>query len=217
LASATPGTLVKSARERLEIISAYHQTGSYRAAAALCGTTHKTVRRVIERQRPGGVRPPPKPRPKNTDAVRDLVAGRVHATDGRISAKRLLGPARAAGYEGSARNLRRLVAAEKRRHRLARRVYRPWVPAPGGHLVIDWTPSGGLQIFGAVLAWSRYRFVRFAADQRRETTLGHLAECLEEIGGVPAVVLSDRMACLRATEVAGLVVPHPAHLRLAAH
>jgi hypothetical protein len=62
LATATPRTLVKSAKERLEIISAYQQTGSYRAAAALCGTT---VRRVIERQRAGGVRPPRPPRPKN--------------------------------------------------------------------------------------------------------------------------------------------------------
>lgn len=168
MATATPGTLVRSARERLEIISAYQQTGSYRAAAALCGTTHKTVRRVIERQRAGGVRSPRPPRPKNTDAVRELVADRVRSSDGRISAKRLLGPARAAGYAGSARNLRRLVAAEKRGHRLKRRIYRPWLPAPGGHLVIDWTPAGGLQLFGAVLAWSRYRFVRFAADQRRE-------------------------------------------------
>jgi hypothetical protein len=42
------GGAVKSARERLEIISAYQQTGSYRAAATLSGTTHKTVRRVVE-------------------------------------------------------------------------------------------------------------------------------------------------------------------------
>jgi hypothetical protein len=38
---------------------------------------------------------------------------------------------------------------------------------PGQHLVIDWTPvMGGLHMFCAVLAWSRYRFVRFARDQR---------------------------------------------------
>jgi transposase len=199
-----PGAAVKSARERMQIVSAYNELGSYRAAAKLCGTTHKTVRRVLERQRVGGV-PPPRPRrQKNTDQVADLVAERVRVTDGRISAKRLLPVARAAGYSGSARNLRRLVAEAKARHRRDRRVYRPWVPVPGGHLVIDWTPAGGLQMFGAVLAWCRYRFVRFAADQRRATTLRLVAECLEEIGGVPGVVLSDRMAGLRATEVAGL-------------
>jgi hypothetical protein len=33
--------LVKSARERLDIVNAYAELGSYRAAAELCGTTHK--------------------------------------------------------------------------------------------------------------------------------------------------------------------------------
>jgi hypothetical protein len=76
--------------------------------------------------------PPRKERPKNTDEVADLVAERVRVSDGRISAKRLLPVARAAGYAGSARNLRRLVADAKARHRTSRRVYRPWVPSPAG-------------------------------------------------------------------------------------
>ena len=201
----------------MQIVSAYNELGSYRAAAKACGTTPKTVRRVVERQRAGGLAPPRTQRDKNTDAVLDMVGERVRASDGRISAKRLLPVARAAGYAGSARNLRRVVAEAKSRHRRERRVYRPWVPAPGGHLMIDWTPAGGLQMFGAVLAWCRYRFVRFAADQRRATTLRLLGECLEEIGGVPSVVLSDRMAGLRASEVAGLVVPHPDYVRFSAH
>lgn len=33
----------------MSIISAYQQVGTYRGAAVLCGTTHKTVKRVIER------------------------------------------------------------------------------------------------------------------------------------------------------------------------
>jgi Homeodomain-like domain len=45
--------LVKSAREQLDIVNAYAELGSYRAAAELCGTTHKTVRRIIERHRQG--------------------------------------------------------------------------------------------------------------------------------------------------------------------
>ena len=40
---------MKSARDRMSIISAYQQVGTYRGAAAVCGTTHKTVKRVIER------------------------------------------------------------------------------------------------------------------------------------------------------------------------
>jgi transposase len=50
-------------------------------------------------------------------------------------------------------------------------------------LVIDWGSEGGLHIFCVVLAWSRYRFVRFATDERAQTTFALLAECFEELGG----------------------------------
>lgn len=83
--------------------------------------------------------------------------------------------------------------------------------------MIDWGTEAGWQVFCAVLAWSRVRFVRFARDQRRETTLGLLAECLEALGGVPKVVLADRMACLKAGIVANVVVPHPDYVRFATH
>lgn len=166
---------MKSPRERMDIVAAFRDLGSLRAAAALCGTTHKTVRRVLERQRQGP--PPPRPaRPRNIDLVRDVVRERVAATDGRISAKRILPLARAAGYAGSARNFRRLVRELKDEWRRRRRVYRPWLPTPGEHLAIDWGQEGPLHIFSAVLVWSRIRFVRFALDERRETTLRLLAE-----------------------------------------
>jgi transposase len=106
------GALLKSARERMNIISAYRQAGSYRGAAELCGTTHKTVKRVIERAEAGGP-PPPEPRPRNVDAFTELVATRVEKSKGKMSAKRMLRIARAAGYQGSARNFRRLVAEQK--------------------------------------------------------------------------------------------------------
>jgi len=210
---------LKNTREQLDILNAYRELGSYRAAARLCRTTDKTVKRVVQRVEAGG---PHERRPRrlvsNTESVKTVIEKKVKDTDGMISAKRLLPVVRAAGYGGSARNLRRAVAEAKARWRRQRRLYRPWVPVPGQHLVIDWTPvKGGLQMFCAVLAWSRYRFVRFARDERRETTLRLLAECVEELGGVPAVVLSDRMGCLRAGIVANQVVPHPEYVRLAAH
>lgn len=206
---------MKSARAQLDILSAYRELGSYRAAATLCGTTHKTVRRVVERVgRPAAERPP---RPKSTDPYRELIAERVKATDGRISAKRLLPLVRAEGYSGSARHLRRAVAQAKAAWKTARRVYRPWQPVAGEHLVIDWGSEGGLHVFCAVLAWSRVRFVRFAADERQATTLALLAECFEEIGGVPAVVLADRMGCLKGGIVANVVVPAPGYVAFAAH
>jgi hypothetical protein len=102
---------------------------------------------------------------RNTDAFRDLVVDRVDATRGRISAKRLLPIARAAGYCGSSRNFRRLVAEVKADWRRQHRVFRSWVHAPGEHLVIDWAEVGRWKIFCAALGWSRVRFVRFAFDQ----------------------------------------------------
>lgn len=68
-----------------------------------------------------------------------------------------------------------------------------------------------------MLAWSRVRFVRFAADESQATTLRLLAECFETLGGVPAVVLADRMGCLRGGVVANVVVPAPGYARFAAH
>ena len=97
----------------MDVIAAYQQVGSFRGAAAICGTTHKTVKRVIAAHEAGGARAERVQRPRNYDEVRELVAAKVKATSGRISAKRLLPQARAAGYAGSARNFRRLVAEAK--------------------------------------------------------------------------------------------------------
>ncbi len=202
----------------MDIISAYCEVGTYRGAAALSGTTPKTVKRVIARHEAGGGAPERSPRERNFDVVAGLVAERVGKTQGRISAKRLLPAARAAGYGGSPRNFRRLVAARKllwrRDHHRGRR---PAVWSPGEHLVIDWGSEGGLHVFCAVLAWSRFRFVRFAADERAETTLALLAECFEVLGGVPGKVLADRMGCLKGGVVANVVVPTAEYLRFAAH
>jgi hypothetical protein len=113
---------LKTARDELDIINACEETGSLRAAALLCGTTHKTVGRVLERraagQRPGRRRTP---RPGLADEFIDLIFGRVRATGGRITAKPLLPLVRAAGYRGSARTLRRAVAGQKARWKHVRR------------------------------------------------------------------------------------------------
>ncbi len=73
---------------------------------------------MIERAEAGG--PPPRAtRPHCYDAVTDLVAVRSDKPHGKISAKRLLPIARAAGYQGSDRNSRRLVAEQKVLWRIA--------------------------------------------------------------------------------------------------
>jgi transposase len=173
---------------------------------------------VIARHEWGGAPPARVPRGHNYDAVVDLVAERVERSKGRITAKRLLPAARAAGYEGSARNFRRLVSARKTLWRNDnRRGRRPAVWSPGEHLVIDWGVLGGLHVFCAVLAWCRVRFVRFADNERADTTLALLAECFDHLGGVPGVVLADRMGCLKGGVVANRVVPTAQYVRFASH
>jgi hypothetical protein len=72
-------------------------------------------------------------------------------------------------------------------------------------------------VFCAVLAFSRWRFVRLAADQKATTTMAMIAEALAVIGGVPAKVLADRMGCLKGGVVANVVVPTPDYVRFATH
>ena len=202
----------------MDIVAAFEQVGTYRGAAALCGTTHRTVKRKVLAAAAGGIEEEGRaPVARNTDAVRALIEEKVRATDGRISAKRLLPAARAAGYAGSDRNFRRAVAAVKKQWARQRRIYRPWVPVPGEHLVIDWCTEGGWQVFCAVLPWSRWRFVRVARDQKADTTMRLLAECFEEMGGSPKVVLTDRMGCLKGGVVANVMIPTPDFVRFATH
>src|SRR5882757_4230054 len=169
----------------MDIIAVYREVGSYRGAADICGTTHKTVKRVIAKAEAGGQLVKARPVPvHNYDSVADLVATRVQTSQGRISAKRLLPIAVSAGYGGSPRNFRRLVAAQKALWRRDNhRGRRPAVWSPGEYLVIDWaTVGGGLHLFCAVLAWSRWRFVAFAADEKATTTLALMAQALAAAG-----------------------------------
>ena len=206
-----------SARKQLDIVTAYREVGTYRGAAEMCGVTHKTVSRVVQRAEAAEQRAA---RRRNYESVRMLVATKIEDTKGKISAKRLLPAARAAGYQGSDRTFRRLVATARSKSRqvpVRERSRRPAVWAPGEHLVIDWGVLNGLHVFCAVLAWSRVRFVRFADNERADTTLALLAECFQVLGGVPKVVLADRMGCLKAGVVADLVVPTPDYVRFATH
>ncbi|MGA9872921.1 MAG: IS21 family transposase, partial [Rhodococcus sp. (in: high G+C Gram-positive bacteria)] len=212
---------MKSARDRMDIISTYNQVGSYRAAAELCGTTHKTVKRTVERfeaEQAGHTPADRVEREHNYDAVAELICERVEKSQGRISTKRILPIARTAGYDGSDRNFRRLVAEEKAKWRTEHhRGRRPAVWAPGDYLVIDWATVGGLHLFCAVMAYSRWRFVAFATDEKATTTMALIAEAFAAVGGVPAKVLADRMACLKGGVVANVVIPTPDYVRFATH
>lgn len=212
-----------TARKTMDVVAAFRDVGTYRGAAEICGVDPKTVKRKVLAHEAGQLdeqRADRAPVPKNTDVARTLVAQRVDATYAKVTAKRLLVEARAVGYVGSARNFRRLVAEEKKRWRSANgRQRRPAVWTPGDTVVIDWgsIPGTGVHVFCAVLAWSRIRFVRYARDETAATTFAMLAECFETLGGVPAKVLADRMGCLKAGTVAGVVIPTPDYVRFATH
>ncbi len=212
-----------TARKTMDVVVAFRDVGTYRGAAEICGVDPKTVKRKVLAHEAGQLeehRVSRAPVPRNTDVARALVAKRVDATNAKITAKRLLVEARAVGYAGSARNFRRLVAAEKKKWRARNgRQRRPAVWTPGDTLVIDWgsLPGTGVHVFCAVLAWSRIRFVRYARDETAATTFAMLAECFEMLGGVPAKVLADRMGCLKAGTVAGVVIPTPDYVRFATH
>ena len=67
----------------MDIIAAYREMGTYRGAAVMCGTTHKTVKRIIERQQAGGKAPSREPRAHNYDSCAELVTEKVAATHGK--------------------------------------------------------------------------------------------------------------------------------------
>ena len=201
----------------MDMHAVYREVGSYRAAAEICGTTPKTVKRSVLAALAAEKGEHPMVE-HNYDAVRDVVIERVARTKGKMSAKRLLPVVRAAGYEGSARNFRRLVAEVKDEWRATNhRGRRPGIWSPGDVLVFDWGEIGPLFVFCAVMAWSRVRFVSFADNLGAESTMTALARCFEYLGAVPQTALTDRMGCLKGDTVAGLVIPTPAYVRFATH
>ena len=144
------GTPLLLARKQLNTVTAYSEVRTYRGAAQMCGVTHKTVSRVVNRAEAAEQRAA---RRRNYEGVRSLVAAKIEHTSG----KRLLPEAKAAGYEGSGRNFRRLVAQERSKYRQGQALAgarRPAAWSPGEHLVIDWGVLNGLHVFCAVLAWS---------------------------------------------------------------
>jgi transposase len=214
-----------SMRERLAMVNLYEELGSYRAVAALVGCDHKTVKAWLEREKTGQTAP--KPRPKVTDAFLPLIRAKVEATQGKIRSRPLLRVLRAAGYSAGIRTLQRALKQVRQEWaREHRRIYRPWVSAPGEFLLVDWgevgivpTPAGERKLlcFCAVLGWSRWKYVRFFTGQRFPVLAQGLAGCFEALGGIPANVLFDDPKTVTVGFVAGAAVLNPQLVRLATY
>ncbi len=166
-------------------------------------------------------------RARATDPYLVLIRERVDRTEGRVKGKRLLKLLRAAGYGASLRTLQRALRVERRSwQQRQRRVYRPWVSAPGDFLIVDWGEVGRvataagerrLYCFCAVLGWSRWRYVRFFTCQRFQVLAQGLASCFEALRGVPAHVMFDNPKTVTVDFVAGVSVLNAELVRLATH
>ncbi|MGI8593682.1 MAG: IS21 family transposase [Solirubrobacteraceae bacterium] len=202
----------------------------YRAVASILGCDHKTVKRYVEQAGARGQLAPVRQRARITDEFADLIRERVEMTRGKVTSKSLHRTLRAAGYEGSARSLRRALAAERDAYRARMaaegRVFRPWVSAPGEWLLCDWGSAGKvataagprpLSFFCSVLGYSRQRQITFSACERFPALAIGLASNLEQIGGVPHKVLFDNPRTVCVGDVAGAHVLNPDLVRLAAH
>jgi hypothetical protein len=73
---------LKSDGELMEILNAYDLTGSYRAAAELCGCSHHTVKKAVEDRNAG--LPPATRRARMIDGWRDVLEGWVADSKGKI-------------------------------------------------------------------------------------------------------------------------------------
>jgi len=212
--------------ERLAVVNLYEELGTYRAVAAVVGCDHKTVKAWLERSRRGPAAAVVA-RGRATDPYLGLIRERVDTTQGRVKAKRLLKLLRAAGYRASLRTLQRALRVEKRSwQQRQRRIYRPWVSAPGDFLIVDWGEVGSistaagqrkLYCFCAVLGWSRWRYVRFFTCQRFQILAQGLAACFEAVGGIPAHVMFDNPKTVTVDFVAGASVLNAELVRLATH
>ena len=78
-----PGSSIEACVGTNEYRCCLTEVGTYRGAAEICGTTHKTVKRVIERAEAGEAAVVVRAeRPRNYDAVTDMVTKRVEVVGG---------------------------------------------------------------------------------------------------------------------------------------
>ena len=114
----------------MEILNAYDLTGSYRAAAELCGCSHHTVKKAVEDRNAG--LPPATRRARMIDGWRDVLEGWVADSKGKIRGDKAHERLLKLGYTGTDRTTRRALAEIKAQWRLGNtRVHRPWITEPG--------------------------------------------------------------------------------------
>lgn len=180
---------MKSEGELMEMLNAYDLTGSYRAAAELCGCSHHTVKNAVA-DRDRGVAPAVR-RARIIDDWRDVLEGWVADSKGKIRADKAHERLERLGYAGSERTTRRAVAEAKTLWRLGHtRVHRPWITEPGLWLQYDFGDGplvGGRKVvlLAAMVAWCRFRVVIALRGRTAPSVFAGLDRVFRIINGAP--------------------------------
>jgi hypothetical protein len=194
----------------MEILNAYDLTGSYRAAAELCGCSHHTVKKAVE-DRDAGLSPAVR-RARLIDDWHDLLEGWVADSKGKIRGDKAHERLLALGYTGTDRTTRRALAEIKSQWRLGNtRVHRPWITEPGLWLQYDFGDGpvvGGRKVVLLVawLAWCRFRIVIALRDRTASSVFAGLDRVFRIIGGAPTYLLTDNEKTVTTGHVAGVPV-----------
>lgn len=194
----------------MDMLNAYDLTGSYRAAAQLCGCSHHTVKKAVA-DRAAGLAPAVR-RARMVDQFLPQVEAWISQSHGKIRADRVHQKLLALGFTGTERTTRRAVAEVKTQWRLGNtRVHRPWVPEPG--LWVQYDFGDGPLVDGrkvvllvAWLAWSRFRVVIALRDRTAPSVFAGLDRVLRIIGGAPTYVLTDNEKTVTTGHIAGVPV-----------
>ena len=201
---------MKSARDQMDIVNAYEATGTYRGAAALCGTTHKTVKRVLARQQAGQVgRRPGRPAPQH----RRGAGPRRREGAGHRRADQRQAPA--AGGPGG--GLRRLGAqpapggGRRRRGRGSGRAARIARGCPCPASTWSWTGPPRAAGSSSAPCWPGAGTGSCASPptRRGRPPCACWRSASRSWAGCRRWCSTDRMGCLKAGMVANVVVPHP--------
>ena len=172
------------------------QGKSIYAIARTLGIARNTVRKYLR----GGSSPPVRPpRPSKLDPFKAQIRQWV-AEDHLLNCETMFGRLQVLGYTGQISILKDFVQP-LRPPPMDRRPVRRYETAPGVQLQFDWGEfryADGVsyhKLFGftAILSYSRMRFVVFTKRCDTPTLLRCLMAACEYFGGLPQVVLTDRM------------------------
>lgn len=201
---------MKSDGEIMEILNAYDLTGSYRAAAELCGCSHHTVAKAVA-DRDRGL-PPAVRRAQMIDDFRGVLERWVVESKGKIRADKAHDRLQKLGYSGSERTTRRAVAEMKVQWHLGNtRVHRPWITEPGLWLQYDFgdgplVAGRKVVLLVAWLAWCRFRVVIALRERTAPSVFAGLDRIFRIIGGAPTYVLTDNEKTVTTGHIAGVPV-----------